>query len=136
MRHWAHWGHWIAAAVGGGLGSVARYLLQGWVQRRADHLHGRAEVFPWGTLAVNVLGCLLIGYLVGVTEVRGRMAPETRTFVLVGLLGGFTTFSSLGLESFALLRADGAGLAFVNLAGTCAAGLAAVAFGFWLARAL
>ena len=135
MRHWAHWGHWVAAAVGGGLGSVARYLLQGWVQRRADHLHGRAEVFPWGTLAVNVLG-LLIGYLAGVIEVRGRMAPETRTFVLVGLLGGFTTFSSLGLESFALLRADGALLAFVNLAGSCTAGLAAVALGFWLSRAL
>ena len=129
-------GHWLAAAVGGGLGSPARYLLQGWVQRRADHLHGRAEVFPWGTLAVNVLGCLLIGYLVGVIEVRGRMAPETRTFVLVGLLGGFTTFSSLGLESFALLRADGALLAFVNLAGSCTAGLAAVALGFWLSRAL
>ena len=136
MRHWAHWGHWVAAAVGGGLGSVARYLLQGWVQRRADHLHGRAEVFPWGTLAVNVLGCLLIGYLVGVIEVRGRMAPETRTFVLVGLLGGFTTFSSLGLESFALLRGGGAGLAFANLAASCVSGLVAVALGFWLARAL
>jgi CrcB protein len=129
-------GHWVAAAVGGGLGSVARYLLQGWVQRRADHLHGRADLFPWGTLAVNVLGCLLIGLLVGLFEVRGRLAPETRTFVLVGLLGGFTTFSSLGLESFALLRAGGVLLALVNLAGSCAAGLAAVALGFWLARAI
>lgn len=128
--------HWVAAAVGGGLGSLARYLLQGWIQRKADHLHGRAEAFPWGTLTVNVLGCLLIGYLVGVIEVRGRMAPETRTFVLVGLLGGFTTFSSLGLESFALLRSGGAALAFLNLAGSCAAGFAAVALGFWLSRAI
>lgn len=130
------WGHWVAAAVGGGLGSLARYLLQGWVQRRADHLHGRAEVFPWGTLAVNLCGCLLIGLLVGLFELRGRMAPETRTFVLVGLLGGFTTFSSLGLESFALLRGGSAGLALLNLAGSSAAGLAAVALGFWLSRAL
>ena len=53
----------MAAAVGGGLGSLARYLLQGWVQRRADEAQGWAAVFPWGTLAVNVLGCLLIGFL-------------------------------------------------------------------------
>jgi len=129
-------GHLAAIAVGGGLGSVARYLLQGWVQRRADHLHGRAEVFPWGTLAVNLLGCLLIGLLVGLFEERGRMTPETRTFVLVGLLGGFTTFSSLGLESYALLRGDAALLAFVNLASSVSAGLVAVIAGFWLARAL
>ena len=64
------------------------------------------------------------------------MAPETRTFVLVGLLGGFTTFSSLGLESFALVRAGGTALAFANLAGTCVAGFAAVALRFWLSRAL
>ncbi|MEO7793502.1 MAG: fluoride efflux transporter CrcB [Thermoanaerobaculia bacterium] len=131
-----HLGHWAAAALGGGLGSLARYLMQGWVQRRADHLHGRAESFPWGTFAVNILGCLLIGFLVGAFELRGRMTPETRTFVLVGLLGGFTTFSSLGLESFSLLRSGGAGLAFANLAGSSIAGLAAVALGFWLSEVL
>ena len=128
-------GKWVAAAVGGGIGSVARYRVQGFVQRRADQLHGRAEVFPWGTLTVNLFGCLAIGYLVGRFEVAGRMAPETRTFVLVGLLGGFTTFSSLGLESFVLWRSSGPGLAFVNLALSAAGGLAAVAFGFWLSRA-
>lgn len=129
-------GHWVAAAVGGGLGSLARYLLQGWVQRRAGEAHGWAAVFPWGTLAVNLSGCLLIGFLAMFFEQRLVVAPETRTFVLIGLLGGFTTFSSFGFETFALLRDGNTLLALANVAASVTVGLVAVVAGAVLARAL
>ena len=128
--------HLLAAALGGSLGSVARYLLQGAVQRRAGEAHGWAAVFPWGTLAVTLLGCLLIGFLAVLFEERLAIAPETRTFVLIGLLGGFTTFSSFGFETFALLRDGSTLLALANIATSVTVGLAAVVVGAMLARAL
>ena len=126
----------LGVAVGGGFGSMARYLLQGWVQRRADEAHGWAAIFPWGTLAVNVFGCLVIGFLAALFEARLLVAPETRTFVLIGVLGGFTTFSSFGLETFALLRGGSTLLAFANVAASVVLGLAAVVAGAMVARAL
>ncbi len=128
--------HLLAVAIGGGLGSMARYLLQGWVQRRAGEAHGWAAVFPWGTLAVNVLGCLVIGFAAALFEERLLVAPAIRTFILIGLLGGFTTFSSFGYETFALLREGSTLLAFANVATSVATGLAAVVAGALLARAL
>lgn len=126
----------LAVALGGSLGSVARYLLQGAVQRRAGAAHGWAAVFPWGTLAVNLLGCLGIGFLAVLFEERLAVAPETRTFVLIGLLGGFTTFSSFSFETWALLRDGNTLLALVNAAGSVTVGLVAVIAGAMLARAL
>ena len=112
---------------GGFLGSVARYLVSGWVQR----LSGSAE-FPYGTLAVNVLGCLVIGALSWLADLRGLFPPEARLFVFVGLLGGFTTFSTFGNESMALLR-DGENLrGFVYVSAHLILGLGAV----WAGRAL
>lgn len=128
--------HLLAAALGGSLGSVARYLLQGAVQRRAGPVHGWAAVFPWGTLAVNLLGCLAIGFLAVLFEERLTSAPETRTFVLIGLLGGFTTFSSFGFETWALLRDGNTLLALANVATSVTVGLGAVVAGAALARAL
>lgn len=90
---------WIA--LGGALGSVGRYWLNGLVSQRFD-------TFPMGTLAVNVIGSLLIGILAALTLPEGRMSSEGRTlttpFLMIGLCGGFTTFSSFSLQTLNLLR--------------------------------
>ena len=90
-----------AAAVGSGgfLGALARYGLSGLVQR-----HVALSAFPFGTLAVNLLGCFAIGLLAGLADSRQLWGPEFRLFALIGVLGGFTTFSTLGYETFAMLR--------------------------------
>ncbi|MFQ6612622.1 MAG: fluoride efflux transporter CrcB [Fidelibacterota bacterium] len=79
----------------GFIGSVTRYLLSGSVHR----ILGK-PYFPYGTLAVNILGCFLIGFLTGVSETRQLFNPEMRLFLFIGLLGGFTTFSTFGYEVF------------------------------------
>ncbi len=85
---------------GGFIGAVLRYGLTWWEQRRLP-----VEMFPYGTLAVNLAGCLLIGAFVGVAESRpGFFGADVRLFSVVGLLGGFTTYSAFGFESFDLLR--------------------------------
>jgi len=89
----------IVVGSGGFIGAVLRYGLSGFVQGKSP-----LATFPYGTLAVNLLGCLLIGAFVGLMDSRQLFTPEFRTFVLIGVLGGFTTFSSFGYESFGLLR--------------------------------
>ncbi len=84
--------------VGGGLGAAARYLLQGAVYRFTG------AGFPYGTIAVNVLGCFLIGLLMSSMEERFLAAPSLRIFLTIGILGGFTTFSSFSYETMVLLR--------------------------------
>ena len=85
-------------AAGGAIGAVARYLL-------AVRLYSQLGVgFPWGTLGVNVLGCALLGVVLGLVEERGAFTPETRSFLTVGVLGGFTTFSTFTYESWQYLR--------------------------------
>jgi CrcB protein len=91
--------HASAVGLGGFLGALARYGLSGWIHRQIP-----ATTFPYGTLAVNLLGCLLIGVAAGLGEARGLLSPELRVFVLIGLLGGFTTFSTFGYETFAMVR--------------------------------
>ncbi len=120
-------GNVLLVGVGGFLGSVLRYLLSGLVQEWA----GRDD-FPVGTLAVNVLGCLLIGLLSQLAEARGAFSPETRALVFIGILGGFTTFSSFGNETMNLWRDGEDFLAFVNVAAQLVLGLGAV----WLGRVL
>ena len=90
-----------AAAVGTGgfLGALARYGVSGVVHRIFAQ-----TTFPVGTLTVNLAGCLLIGLLAGLAESRQVFGPEVRLFVMIGVLGGFTTFSTFGYETFALLR--------------------------------
>ena len=89
----------LLVGSGGFLGSVARYYLGGWVL----HVSG-ASRFPWGTLAVNTLGCLLIGALAGAAEYRHILTPQMRLLIFTGFLGGFTTFSAFGYESYFLGR--------------------------------
>ncbi len=90
-----------AAIVGSGgfIGALARYGLTGLVHRQLPH-----ATFPYGTLVVNLLGCLAIGALAGLAESRQLFGPEFRAFALIGLLGGFTTFSTFGYETFAMIR--------------------------------
>ena len=89
----------VVVGSGGFLGALARYGLSGIVHR---HLPG--TTFPYGTMAVNLLGCLLIGVIAGLAESRQLFGPEFRAFALIGILGGFTTFSTFGYETFAMLR--------------------------------
>ena len=86
----------LLIALGGAAGSVLRYLLHGWLQRAAGIR------FPLGTLAVNVLGCLLIGCLAALFLAHSQIREEYRLGLTVGVLGGFTTFSTFSLETFKL----------------------------------
>jgi CrcB protein len=115
------------AGIGGFLGSVLRYSLSGFVQDLSRSIH-----FPYGTLAVNLIGCLAIGFLSQLAETRGVFTAETRTLVFVGVLGGFTTFSAFGNETINLWREGESGLALLNIAAHLVLCLGAV----WLSRVL
>ncbi len=114
-------------AIGGALGSAARYVLSIFVLRVSGTL------FPLGTFVVNVIGCLVFGAIAGAASQRVQLAPALRLFLLTGILGGFTTFSSYAFESFALMRAGHVVWASVNVAGQVVAGLAGVWAGYVLA---
>jgi CrcB protein len=89
----------LLVGFGGFLGTVARYLLGGALARLKA-----GWTFPLETLVINVLGCLVIGWLAGLSESRGLFAGTTRAFLFIGVLGGFTTFSTFGYETFQLMR--------------------------------
>ena len=118
-------------ALGGALGSVARYLLGTWIQAAS-----RSVDFPFGTLTVNLIGCFVIGFLSQLAETRGAFTPETRALVFVGVLGGFTTFSSFGNDTLNLFRDGETANALVNIGANVLLGLALVWFGrtlaFWI----
>ena len=119
----------LLVGLGGFLGSASRYLLGGLVQRAAPDV-----LFPIGTLAVNVIGCLGIGLLAGLAETRGVFGPEVRVFLMIGVLGGFTTFSTFGYETFQLLRDVQVLPAVANVLLQVGLGLPAVWAGYVLAR--
>ena len=115
-------------AVGGALGSILRYAMQGWVQRLT------ASTFPLGTFAVNVLGCLLIGLVSGFFAGPQLVREEYRIGLTIGVLGGFTTFSTFGLETFNLANDGEFRLALLNMLLSCVVGFAAVWIGYRLAE--
>ncbi len=90
--------NYILVFIGGGIGAAARYWMQGLIYGR---IHSG---FPFGTLAVNVLGCFLIGILMTAMEERFLVHPSLRIFLTIGILGGFTTFSSFSFETIQLFR--------------------------------
>ena len=116
--------------VGGGLGSVARYLLSGTVYRWID------SIFPYGTLVVNTIGCFLIGLVMAGFSDRFALNPSTRIFLTIGLLGGFTTFSSFSFETIALLRDGELFPAAVNIAGSLITCLAATYAGTLIGKSI
>ena len=89
----------VLVGLGGMIGSISRFLLSGFVQRFSPIVG-----FPFGTLVVNVVGCFLIGLLNGLADTRQLFGSEFRLFLFIGVLGGFTTYSTFGYETFSLLR--------------------------------
>lgn len=113
--------------AGGFLGSVFRYALSGAVQRWFP-----LSTFPYGTLAVNLAGCFVIGFLAGLARSRQLFGPEARLFLFLGVLGGFTTFSTFGYETYAMARdAD-----FLRAGANASAHLLVGLFAVWLGSAL
>lgn len=95
--------------LGGFLGSISRYMLSRLVY------HSIGETFPYGTLAVNIIGCFLIGLLMSLMNERLFVQPNVRMFLIIGLLGGFTTFSSFSFETFELMRSGQLAAAGANI---------------------
>lgn len=124
------WLLWPLLAAGGSVGAILRYAVAGWIQTRGSGM------FPWGTLAVNVVGCLAMGLLAQSLVRGGLVSAEVRIALLVGVLGAFTTFSTFSYEALRL-GADGQwGLLAGNVLGTNAACLLAVWIGDRLASVL
>lgn len=123
-----NWPLLAAVMAGGALGAGARHLLGAWLLRQLG------SGLPWGTLAVNLLGSFLAGFVVVWLQARGEGALMLRAFVVVGLLGGFTTYSALMLECLLYAREGRQGQVLAYLALTLVAGLALVWAGARLAQ--
>ena len=117
----------LLVGCGGFIGAVLRYLVSvGTLRLLGTSLYG--------TLTVNVVGCLLIGFLGGLAEERQYLGPQLRLFLFVGLLGGFTTFSSVAYETAQILRAGQIPAALVHIGLQLLLGIPAVFVGYWAAR--
>ncbi len=101
----------LLIAIAGAFGTLARYYLGGYVQRASG-----AEVFPWGTFSVNMLGCLLFGFVWTLAEERFVIGPQARAVILVGFMGALTTFSTFIFDTGSLLRGSQFALAIGNIA--------------------
>lgn len=119
----------LMIAIGGAAGALLRYAVAGFVYNYTG------QDFPWGTLIVNLSGAFLIGFLWQLFE-HTAVAPNTRTLLLVGVLGAYTTFSTYGLETAALFREGESRLALWNIVASNALGIAAVFLGIITARQL
>ena len=119
---------WVA--LGGAIGSAARYGVNVWSGR----LLGAA--FPWATLAVNIIGCFAMGLLIELMALKFNVSTETRAFLTTGILGGFTTFSAFSLDFALLVERKTYLLAGAYAAGSVLLSLAAVFAGLYLVRAL
>jgi CrcB protein len=117
----------LLVGSGGFIGSVLRFAVSGLVQRIFPF-----SGFPYGTLVVNITGCLGIGLLSGLAESRQIITPETRLFLLIGLLGGFTTFSTFAYEGVEMLRDGELPKMIANVTAHVVAGCCAV----WIGHAL
>ena len=115
----------IIIGLGGFIGALVRYGLSGFVQAQSKNI-----TFPFGTLAINLLGCLLIGAFAQLIETQVSFSADTRDFIFIGLLGAFTTFSTFSNETFSLMQRGDMLLAFGNIGMHLIFGLGAV----WLGR--
>jgi CrcB protein len=116
-------GFWVA--MGGAIGAAARYALSSWLLP-----YSLSSKFPWPTFAVNVLGCLMAGVLMAVMSKYEWNTPGVRLFLLTGVLGGFTTFSAFGLETFELIKRGEPAMALLYVAASVLAGVAALALAY------
>jgi CrcB protein len=120
----------LVVGLGGFCGSIARFLMSGFVHRFLP------PTFPFGTLAVNVVGCLAIGYFGGLLQFRSLLGPSQRLFLLIGFLGGFTTFSTFAYETLTLAQGSELFKAAVNIAAQVLLGLTAAWLGYFSAQNL
>jgi CrcB protein len=120
----------LGVGIGGFLGAVARYVLDGWISTATG---GR---FPWGTFAINVSGSFVLGLLFAMSVERGVLPAGVRAPVLVGFVGAYTTFATLSLETWRLAEDGSYALALANLGGSAILGIVAVFAGLTLGRAL
>ncbi|WP_088345192.1 MULTISPECIES: fluoride efflux transporter CrcB [Rhodomicrobium] len=118
----------LLAAIGGAIGSSARYL----VNVTSAQLFGTN--FPWGTLAVNIVGCFIMGLVVALGALKFNMTNEVRVFIATGILGGFTTFSAFSLDFALLVERKDYGLAGFYLAGSVGLSILAIFAGLYLVR--
>lgn len=116
--------NYLLIGIGGALGAMSRYWLGKTVQSLVKN-----DFFPFGTMTVNMVGCLLIGYLMGLVEYRGLLGTEGRLLLVVGLLGGFTTFSSFSYETLQLIKSGDTFQALTNIAIQTCGGLILVWIG-------
>jgi CrcB protein len=122
---------YLIVFIGAGIGGVCRYLMSPAVQNLS-----KDWTFPIGTFSVNMLGCFIIGFLGQLAESKGLFQGDTRLFLFIGVLGGFTTFSSFGFETFQLLRDGQILYAVLNAVLQVAIGLLFVWVGWVLGRFL
>ncbi len=120
----------LLIGFGGFIGAIARYVISGVPHR---FLNGS---FPYGTLLVNVLGCFIIGTLMFLVEDRRMIETEARLFIFTGILGSFTTFSTFGFETYALLRESQYVSAIANIGTNLIVGIFAVAAGWIMMKSL
>lgn len=118
----------LLIALGGGIGSMLRYLTSVVVARYYT------SIFPLATLITNIIGCLLIGVIVGLLEKNHMENSSFKWLLITGFCGGYTTFSAFGYENISLLQGENSGLAFLYIAGSIIAGLSAVWLGLWLVK--
>lgn len=123
--------NFLIVGMGGFVGSSLRYLTGVWILRLTS-----AHPFPFATLIVNVTGCLLIGFLGGFAEGRQLFSESLKLFLMVGLLGGFTTFSTFGYETMQLVRSAQMSFVLVNIFLQLFLGLAAAGVGYSLSKLL
>jgi CrcB protein len=121
----------LLVGLGGFVGAVGRYLVSG-----LAHKIFSTEVYPVGTITVNVIGCLVLGFCAGLVQSREFLSTEFRLCVMIGLLGSFTTYSTFSYETVMLLRDGQYIAAMVNVTGHLILGLLAVAAGYAVSNAV
>ncbi|MCZ2459491.1 MAG: fluoride efflux transporter CrcB [Chitinophagales bacterium] len=120
----------LLIGLGGGIGSIARYFCQKWF---ADNFQG---AFPWGTFAVNITGCFLIGIIFALSERTTLLTPQVRLLLITGLCGGFTTFSTFAFENMNMLRGGDISYVLFYTLASVILGIAAVFAGIGLIKLL
>ena len=122
------WGIILAVALGGAIGSLARYFLAGAIQSAAW------PGFPWGIFVVNISGGFIMGLIVELSALKLTLTPELRAFLTVGILGGYTTFSTFSLDSVLLIERGAYLNAAAYIAGSAVLSIVALFAGMWLVR--
>lgn len=107
--------NYLVIGLGGALGSMLRFFVGSFIDSAATK--GTGPIFPWGTIIVNITGCFVIGFIFTITVAEGRwmISPLTRNFITIGILGGYTTFSSFSWQTLALAQANQWGAAAANV---------------------